>query len=171
MAVLHFWHSSEYRAYTYMKNKGTAENDDNAIYLLECLPTAKASNAQALNLIIMSRVWRLYKTGIGLTTGFIKHSYNTCLHFTVTHTIVFLVSVRFHLLSPINVVASSAPLFLGSGPLDWSSHDDWSLTQLTDFGSSFATSYIARERGCSVASRGVCRAARIRCPATVTSSS
>jgi hypothetical protein len=37
----------------------------------------------------LSRVRRLHKTGIGLTTGFIKHSYNTWLHFTVpcnTHT-------------------------------------------------------------------------------------
>jgi hypothetical protein len=45
--------------------------------------------ANMVEMKILSRVWRLYKTGFGLTTGFIKHSYNTCLHFTVycnTHT-------------------------------------------------------------------------------------
>jgi hypothetical protein len=50
------------------------------------------------------------------------------------------------------VVTSQYHCFLSSGPLEWSSRDDWSLiqlTQLTDFGSSCATSYIARERGCS----------------------
>jgi hypothetical protein len=101
--------------------------------------------------LILSCLRRLYKTWFGLTTGFIKHSYNTCLHFTVhcnTHTHTNLLSPG--AVSP--VVTSQRRCFLGSGPLDWSSHDDWSLTQLTqltDFGSSSATSYIARERGCS----------------------
>jgi hypothetical protein len=53
------------------------------------------------------------------------------LQFTVTHTLIFLVLVRFHLLSLLNVVASSGAVFLGSGPLGWSSHNDLSLTQLT----------------------------------------
>jgi hypothetical protein len=35
--------------------------------------------------IILSRVWRLYKTGFGLSTGFIGSQYSTqlqCKHFT-----------------------------------------------------------------------------------------
>jgi hypothetical protein len=46
------------------------------------------------------------RRGIGLTTGFIKHSYNTWLHFTVpsnTHALVFLVLVRSNVLSPLSV--------------------------------------------------------------------
>jgi hypothetical protein len=61
----------------------------------------------------MSRVWRLYKTGIGSTTGFIKHSYNTCLHFTVycnTHTQTNLLSPG--AVSP--VVTSQRRCFLSS---------------------------------------------------------
>jgi hypothetical protein len=56
----------------------------------------------------------MYRTGLGLITKFIKHSYNTWLHFIVhcnTHTLIFLVLVCFHRLSPHNVVASSALVF------------------------------------------------------------
>jgi hypothetical protein len=55
------------------------------------------------------------RRGIGLTTGFIKHSYNTWLHFTVpcnTHAPIFLVLMRSHVLSPLSVVASSAESLL-----------------------------------------------------------
>jgi hypothetical protein len=51
------------------------------------------------------------RRGIGLSTGFIKHSYNTWLHFKVpcdTHALIFLVLVRSHVLSPLSFVASSA---------------------------------------------------------------
>jgi hypothetical protein len=111
----------------------------------------------------MSLVRRLYNAGFGLTTGFIKHSYNMWLHFTVpcnTHSLIFLVLVRSHVLSPLSVVASSAEsLLFTANPEDFGSNSattsygiPWhplpSLTSLTDNWLCWLqlTSYIAWEQ-------------------------
>jgi hypothetical protein len=117
---------------------------------------------QELNFyLLLSRVRRLYKTGIGLITGFIKHSYNMCLHlqFTVIHTHTNLLSPG--AVSPVVTsqrrcsLTSRVPQLRSSGLI---SHDDGSLTQLTqlsDFGQSQSQSesesrYDRRSAGQSV---------------------